>query len=265
MRHIFSQARWKDSIRYSLVLDGAGSDTIVAEALGNPPLRNHRARPRRTFLGAILSGIPNPILVLARAIESFSQTSVPSSPKTTFNVGVIVGRHFSELHSLVGQHEGRHSLHLDGGDGEAGGFLAAGTGSCSRRRIAGERAAYLVAKAIVRPQLRSRAHRKSSGWGTRRQRSHAESNSRGGCPSRQRGPNSTASTDANIPLSLGREAIAIGARRRRGCHTLQERFDCTGRELGLKRILLAYGRWPEWAKLRKPQIPGHGFARITRI
>src|SRR4029077_7633806 len=36
-------------------------------------------------------GICNPILVLARAIHSFSQTSLPSSPKTTFNVGVIRG------------------------------------------------------------------------------------------------------------------------------------------------------------------------------
>ena len=35
MRHIFSRAPWKDSIRYSLILDGAGSDTIVAEALGS--------------------------------------------------------------------------------------------------------------------------------------------------------------------------------------------------------------------------------------
>src|ERR1041385_1195010 len=35
MRHIFSSPRWKDSIHYSLVLDGAGSDTIVAEALGS--------------------------------------------------------------------------------------------------------------------------------------------------------------------------------------------------------------------------------------
>jgi len=49
-----------------------------------------------------------------------------------------------------------------------------------------------------------------------------------------------ASTDANIPLSLGREAIAIGGGGSGGgAHTLQEWFDCTGRELGLKRILLA--------------------------
>jgi acetylornithine deacetylase/succinyl-diaminopimelate desuccinylase-like protein len=48
-----------------------------------------------------------------------------------------------------------------------------------------------------------------------------------------------ASTDANIPLSLGREAIAIGGGGSGGgAHTLQEWFDCNGRELGLRRILL---------------------------
>ncbi len=48
-----------------------------------------------------------------------------------------------------------------------------------------------------------------------------------------------ASTDANIPLSLGREAIAIGGGGSGGgAHTLQEWFDCDGRSLGLRRILL---------------------------
>ena len=48
-----------------------------------------------------------------------------------------------------------------------------------------------------------------------------------------------ASTDANIPLSLGRQAIAIGGGGTGGgAHTLQEWFDCTGRDLGLRRILL---------------------------
>ena len=47
-----------------------------------------------------------------------------------------------------------------------------------------------------------------------------------------------ASTDANIPLSLGREAISIGGGGSGGgAHTLQEWFDCEGRDLGLKRIL----------------------------
>ncbi|HZP17700.1 MAG TPA: peptidase M20, partial [Terriglobales bacterium] len=48
-----------------------------------------------------------------------------------------------------------------------------------------------------------------------------------------------ASTDANIPISLGREAIAVGAGGSGGgAHTLQEWFDPAGRELGLERILL---------------------------
>jgi di/tripeptidase len=48
-----------------------------------------------------------------------------------------------------------------------------------------------------------------------------------------------ASTDANIPLSLGKEATTIGAGGDGGgAHTLREWFDCTNRDLGLKRILL---------------------------
>jgi tripeptide aminopeptidase len=48
-----------------------------------------------------------------------------------------------------------------------------------------------------------------------------------------------ASTDANIPLSLGLEALAIGGGGSGGgAHTLQEWFDANGRELALKRILL---------------------------
>jgi len=48
-----------------------------------------------------------------------------------------------------------------------------------------------------------------------------------------------ASTDANIPLSLGREAIAIGAGGTGGgAHSLSEWYDPSDRDLGLKRILL---------------------------
>ena len=48
-----------------------------------------------------------------------------------------------------------------------------------------------------------------------------------------------ASTDANIPLSLGIEAVSIGSGGSGGgVHTLQEWFDATGRDLALRRILL---------------------------
>jgi di/tripeptidase len=48
-----------------------------------------------------------------------------------------------------------------------------------------------------------------------------------------------ASTDANIPLSMGKEAITLGAGGTGGgAHTLHEWYDPANRELGLKRILL---------------------------
>jgi len=48
-----------------------------------------------------------------------------------------------------------------------------------------------------------------------------------------------ASTDANIPLSIGLPAISIGAGGQGGgAHTPQEWFSPEGREIGLRRILL---------------------------
>jgi tripeptide aminopeptidase len=47
------------------------------------------------------------------------------------------------------------------------------------------------------------------------------------------------STDANIPLSVGIDAIAIGAGGNGGgAHSLQEWYDPAGREMGLQRALL---------------------------
>src|SRR5437870_10906861 len=89
MRHIFSAPRWRDSIHYSLILDGAGSDTIVAEALGSRRfeviVRGPGGHSWTDF------GAPNPIVVLSRAIQEFARTPVPASPKTSFNIGVIRG------------------------------------------------------------------------------------------------------------------------------------------------------------------------------
>jgi di/tripeptidase len=47
------------------------------------------------------------------------------------------------------------------------------------------------------------------------------------------------STDANIPLSMGIDAISIGAGGNGGgAHSLQEWYEPAGRENGLKRVLL---------------------------
>ena len=72
-----------------MVLDGAGTDTIVAEALGSRRFEVTVRGPGGHSWSDF--GAPNPIVVLGRAIHVFSQTRVSSSPKTTFNVGVIRG------------------------------------------------------------------------------------------------------------------------------------------------------------------------------
>jgi tripeptide aminopeptidase len=89
MRHIFADPRHSGSVISSIVLDGAGSDTIVAEALGSLRFEVIVRGPGGHSWSDF--GSPNPIVALAHAIQNFAQTSVPSSPKTTFNIGVIRG------------------------------------------------------------------------------------------------------------------------------------------------------------------------------
>src|SRR5271157_2434396 len=89
MRHVFQTPLWRDAIAYSVVVDGAGSDTVVSEALGSRRFEVIARGPGGHSWSDF--GTPNPIITLSRAIEVFSKTPVPASPKTTFNVGVIRG------------------------------------------------------------------------------------------------------------------------------------------------------------------------------
>ncbi len=239
MRHIFSQSRWKNSIACSIVLDGAGSDTIVAEALGSRRFEAIVRGPGGHSWSDF--GAPSPILALARAIHAFAQTSVPTSPKTTFNVGVVRGG--TSVNSIPES----ASMRVD----------IRSTSMAEMERL----------EAALRSALENAVEEES-------QATEARSPSPthrpfglsyeivpiGNRPAGELDPDARilqviravdahlgnaaqvqrASTDANVPLSLGREAIAIGGGGSGGgAHTLQEWFDCTGREVGLKRILLA--------------------------
>ncbi len=237
MRHIFSQARWKDAIHYSLVLDGAGADTIVAEALGSRRFEVIVRGPGGHSWSDF--GAPNPIVVLARAVQGFAQTPVPASPKTTFNVGVIRGG--TSVNSIPES----ASMRVD----------IRSTSMAEMERL--ERALRQALDQAVEEESRATEARTPS-----RRRPFGLSCEVvviGNRPAGELYPNARilqviravdaqlgnaaqvqrASTDANIPLSLGLEAIAIGGGGGGGgAHTLQEWFDCSGRELGLKRILL---------------------------
>jgi tripeptide aminopeptidase len=237
MRHIFATQRWKDSIAYSLVLDGAGSDTIVAEALGSRRFEVIVRGPGGHSWSDF--GAPNPIVVLARTVESFCQTPVSAAPKSTFNIGVIRGGTSVnsipesasmrvDLRSTSMQELERLERSLRVSLDQA---LDAEQKSVEARGIASRKPQTVTAEVVV---IGDRPAGELEPAARIFEVIRAVDAQLGNAAQVQR-----ASTDANIPLSIGREAIAIGGGGSGGgAHTLQEWFDCNGREVGLKRILL---------------------------
>ena len=237
MRHIFSTPRWKDSIAHTLVLDGAGADTIVAEALGSRRFEVIVRGPGGHSWSDF--GAPNPIVILARAIETFAATTVPAAPKTTFNIGVIRGgtsvnsipesasmkvdirsTSMAEMERL--EQSLRRALNRAVEDET----MASEMRSVAQKRPSGVNCEIVVIGNRPAGELPSGARILQAVRAVDAQLSNAAQVQR-------------ASTDANVPLSLGLEAVAIGGGGSGGgAHTLQEWFDSNGRELALKRILL---------------------------
>ncbi len=235
MRHVFATPRWNSAIAYSIVVDGAGSDTVVAEALGSRRFEVIVRGPGGHSWSDF--GSPNPIIVLARAIDLFNETPVPASPKTTFNVGVIRGG--TSVNSIPES----ASMRVD--------LRSTSMGEIDRL----EDALRLALERAVKSENETAALHTAK----KPQSVQSEVVEIGNRPAGELAQDARvlkviravdahlgnaaqvqrASTDANVPLSLGREAIAIGGGGSGGgAHTLQEWFDSNGRDLGLKRILL---------------------------
>jgi acetylornithine deacetylase/succinyl-diaminopimelate desuccinylase-like protein len=229
MRHIFQQPQWSQSIATLVALDGAGTDTIIAEGLGSRRYELSVHGPGGHSWSDF--GLPNPIVAMARIIERFTRTPVPAMPKTTFNIGTIQGgtsvNSIPQLASIRVDTRSASVIELD----RLERALHEAVDEILPQMKGRKRQEVLTAEVRVignRPaaDLSSDAHLLKV---IRAVDAHLNNASR-----IQR-----ASTDANIPLSLGREAIAIGAGGSGGgAHTLSEWYDPAGRDLGLKRILL---------------------------
>jgi acetylornithine deacetylase/succinyl-diaminopimelate desuccinylase-like protein len=90
MKYLFQKGRYKDRIRTFVSIDGAGNGSdIVNGALGSRRYRVAFRGPGGHSYGAF--GLVNPTYALAKAIDRLSKIPVPSSPRTTYNVGVIGG------------------------------------------------------------------------------------------------------------------------------------------------------------------------------
>jgi tripeptide aminopeptidase len=231
MRHLFAQPQMRERIGSVLVMDGAGTDTIIAEGLGSRRFEVIVDGPGGHSWSDF--GMPNPIVILSRVVDRFSQTSLPATPKTTANVGVIRGgtsvNSIPERASMRVDIRSASSGEIDRLERELRKAVAisieqlAGSnggqhGVSAEIKVIGDRpAAELPKEARILEVVKAvDAHLQNS---ARVQR---------------------ASTDANIPLSLGVEAVALGAGGTGGgAHTLHEWYEPAGRDLALKRILLS--------------------------
>lgn len=237
MRHIFADAGWRDAIACNLILDGAGCDTIVAEALGSRRFEVIVRGPGGHSWSDF--GAPNPIVVLGKAIHAFNQTPVASSPKTVFNVGVIRGgtsvNSIPESASMRVDIRSTSTAEIERLEAALRSALEAAVEEetrTSEKRAPATRYPFGLSSEIV--VIGDRPAGELDPQARILQVLRAVDLQLGNVAQIQR-----ASTDANIPLSLGREAIAIGGGGSGGgAHTLQEWFDGNGRDLGLRRILL---------------------------
>jgi tripeptide aminopeptidase len=231
MRHLFASSPWRDTIQSLLVIDGAGTDTYVNQALGS-------RRFEITFRGPgghswSDFGVPNPIVLLSRALARFSEVQAPESPRTTFNVGVISGG--TSVNSIPESATARVDLRsasmeeLQKLENRLRECAAEAWREAPMSHRSGELKVTLAIESIgdrpaaeLPPDARILQIVRAADKHLR-----IESFPR------------LASTDANVPLALGIEATTIGAGGDGGgAHTVREWFDCTNRDLGLKRILL---------------------------
>lgn len=87
VRHLFT-SELKDKVNFFISVDGTGLGT-TSRAVGSNRYRVTYKGPGGHSYGAF--GIPNPIHAMGRAMAKIADLQVPSSPRTTFNVGVVEG------------------------------------------------------------------------------------------------------------------------------------------------------------------------------
>jgi tripeptide aminopeptidase len=223
---------YRSRLKAVVVLDGAGTDHVTTKALASRRLEAVITGPGGHSWSDF--GMPNPINALVRGSVRFINTKVPLNPRTTFNLGQVVGGtsinsipHEARLKVDIRSESEDELVRLDSALREC---IAAGVRdetSASRDRSRGK-LEWKVDLLGSRPggELPAdspllAALRAADGYIGNQSRVERSS------------------TDANIPLSAGIDAIAIGAGGNGGgAHSLQEWYDPAGREMGLQRALL---------------------------
>jgi tripeptide aminopeptidase len=223
---------YKSSLKAVLVLDGSSTDHVTTKALASRRLEVLITGPGGHSWSDF--GLPNPINALVRSSVRFINTKVPVSPRTTFNLGQVEGG--TSVNSIP--HEAKLKVDLRSESEEELSRLENALRDCV---LAG-----------VRDEMESSRDRSRGKleWKVTTLGSRPGGELPGDSPLlaalraadeivKNTSRVERSSTDANIPLSLGIDSIAIGAGGNGGgAHSLQEWYDPTNREMGLQRALL---------------------------
>jgi len=223
---------YRARLKAVVVLDGSGTDHVTTKALASRRLEALITGPGGHSWSDF--GMPNPINALVRGSVRFINTKVPATPRTTFNIGQMEGG--TSVNSVP--HEARLKVDIRS---ESEDELARLEAALRESIAAGVRDEMESARDRSKGKLEWKVELLGSRPGGELKADSAllaalrAADDFVGNQSRVE----RSSTDANIPLSLGIDAIAIGAGGSGGgAHSLQEWYDSAGRELGLKRALL---------------------------
>jgi tripeptide aminopeptidase len=241
VRQLYRHNAMAGRIAAHIVLDGAGADSAVTQALGSRRYQVTISGPGgHSFTDA---GTPNPIAALASALATLAETVLPEEPRTTLNLGTIHGG--TSVNSIPESAQASVDLRSTDPDqllrlevalhravedaverkNASAKSRAKGVLSFSIAKIGDRPAAQLPADSPLLEALRAVDRHLGLRTDLR-----------------------LGSTDANIPLSLGVPALSMGAGGDGGgAHTLAEWYSAKDREVGLKRVLLLTLAMIEWA------------------
>jgi di/tripeptidase len=178
--------------------------------------------------------MPNPINALVRGSLRFINTKVPTAPRTTFNLGQIQGG--TSVNSIP--YEAILKVDLRSENEDEISRMESALHDCIAAGVKDE-------MDNARDRTRGKLEWKINLIGSRpggellQDSALLEALRNADDFIANKSRNERSSTDANIPLSMGIDAIAIGAGGNGGgAHSLQEWYEPTERDLGLKRVLL---------------------------